>query len=231
MCGIAGAVGNLWAADVAPNHGLTACVERISLALRHRGPDGAGLWAAESSAVVLGHRRLAILDLSEAGAQPMVDAASGCVITFNGEIYNFKELRRELEALGEQFHSSSDTEVVLRAYTRWGLAVIPRLRGIFALGIWDPRSRCVHLVRDHMGIKPLYWARTRSSPFGKEIFLFASEVRGLLASGIVERRLDPAGVASYLSDHRPWRERVGPQHLHASMLLDGTLLRRTPHDR
>src|SRR6185312_15998945 len=97
------------------------CVARISAALRHRGPDGTGLWAAPSSEVVFGHRRLAILDLSEAGAQPMVDADSGCAITFNGEIYNFKELRRELEALGERFHSNSDTEVVLKAYKRWGL--------------------------------------------------------------------------------------------------------------
>ena len=202
MCGIAGAVGNLSppALDVASiRSAVTACVDRISLALRHRGPDGAGHWAAESSEVVFGHRRLAILDLSEAGAQPMIDAASGCVITFNGEIYNFKDLRRELEVLGEQFHSSSDTEVVLKAYKRWGLTVMPRLRGIFAMGIWDPRSRCVHLVRDHMGIKPLYWTTVRNSPLGKEVLLFASEVRALLASGIVERRLDPAGVALYLS--------------------------------
>lgn len=202
MCGIAGAIGNLSPPlhDVtAARDALTACVERISLAQRHRGPDGDGLWAASSSEVVFGHRRLAIIDLSEAGAQPMVDPASGCAITFNGEIYNFRELRRELETLGEQFHSSSDTEVVLKAYKRWGLSVVPRLRGIFAMGIWDPRSRAVHLVRDHMGIKPLYWTRTRSSSLGHEILLFASEVRALLASGMVERRLDPAGVASYLS--------------------------------
>jgi asparagine synthase (glutamine-hydrolysing) len=203
MCGIAGAVGNLSPSvlDVAPpiRSALTTCVERISVALRHRGPDGAGLWAAHSSEVVLGHRRLAVLDLSEAGAQPMVDTESGCVITFNGEIYNFKDLRRELETLGEQFHSSSDTEVVLKAYKRWGLKVVPRLRGIFAMGIWDPRSRCVHLVRDHMGVKPLYWTRLRDSPLGKETLLFASEVRALLASGMVERRLDPIAVASHLS--------------------------------
>lgn len=202
MCGIAGAVGSLSPSvrDVAPKRGATiACVERMSLALRHRGPDGAGIWAAETSEVVLGHRRLAILDLSEAGAQPMVDAESGCAITFNGEIYNFRDLRRELETLGEQFHSSSDTEVVLKAYKRWGLTVVPRLRGIFAMAIWDPRSRCVHLVRDHMGIKPLYWTRLRNSPLGNDIFLFASEVRALLASGMVERRLDPIAVASYLS--------------------------------
>lgn len=178
---------------------VTACVERISVAQRHRGPDGAGLWATESGEVVFGHRRLAILDLSAAGAQPMVDAGSGCAVTFNGEIYNFRELRRELEALGEQFHSCSDTEVVLKAYRRWGLTVVPRLRGIFALAIWDPRSRSVHLIRDQLGIKPLYWTRVQDSPLGREVLLFASEVRALLASGVVARRLDPAGVASYVS--------------------------------
>ena len=202
MCGIAGAVGTLSPAapEVAANRGgVTACVERISAAQRHRGPDGAGLWAAESAEVVFGHRRLAIIDLSEAGAQPMVDVASGCVITFNGEIYNFRELRRELEALGEQFRSSSDTEVILKAYSHWGLGIVPRLRGIFALAIWDPRSRSVHLVRDHLGIKPLYWTRVQNSSLGREVVLFASEVRALLASGVVARRLDPAGVATYLS--------------------------------
>jgi asparagine synthase (glutamine-hydrolysing) len=170
----------------------------MSDALRHRGPDGAGLWAAPSEAVVFGHRRLAILDLSEAGAQPMIDADSGCAITYNGEIYNFALLKRELEALGERFHSTSDTEIVLKAYKRWGLEVVPRLRGIFAMAIWDPRQRSVHLIRDQLGIKPLYWTMVHDSALGQEVVLFASEVRGLLASGVVERRLDPAGVASYL---------------------------------
>jgi len=194
MCGIAGAAGSI------SNRGATTeCVERISAAQRHRGPDGSGLWSAESGEAVFGHRRLAIIDLTEAGAQPMVDGASGCAITFNGEIYNFRELRAELEAFGERFNSSSDTEVVLKAYARWGLGVIPRLRGIFAMAIWDPRSRAVHLVRDHLGIKPLYWTKVHDSPLGREVVLFASEVRALLASGVVARRLDPAGVASYLS--------------------------------
>jgi asparagine synthase (glutamine-hydrolysing) len=202
MCGIAGAVSNLSPSALEVmriRDEVRACVERISVALRHRGPDGAGLWATERNAVVFGHRRLAIIDLSEAGAQPMVDAASGCAITFNGEIYNFRELRRELEALGEQFHSSSDTEVVVKAYKVWGLAVVPRLRGIFAMAIWDPRSGSVHLIRDHLGIKPLYWTVVRNGSLGRETLLFASEVRALLASGVVERRLDPAAVASYLS--------------------------------
>jgi asparagine synthase (glutamine-hydrolysing) len=201
MCGIAGAVGNLGPAALnAPNrNAVTASVERMSAAQRHRGPDGGGLWASDSAEVVFGHRRLAIIDLSEGGAQPMVDAATGCVITYNGEIYNFIELRRELESLGEQFRSSSDTEVILKAYGRWGLGVVRRLRGIFAMAIWDPRMRAVHLVRDHLGIKPLYWTRVRNSPLGSEVVLFASETRALLASGVVARRLDCGGVASYLS--------------------------------
>jgi asparagine synthase (glutamine-hydrolysing) len=202
MCGIAGAVGNLapFGLSPAPNRdAVSACVDRISSAQRHRGPDGAGSWTTESGEVVFGHRRLAIIDLSEAGAQPMVDAASGCVITFNGEIYNFREIRGELEALGEQFRSSSDTEVILKAYGRWGLGVVPRLRGIFAMAIWDPRARTVHLIRDHLGIKPLYWTRVPNGALGGDVLLFASEVRALLASGVVARRLDPAAVASYLS--------------------------------
>jgi asparagine synthase (glutamine-hydrolysing) len=156
------------------------------------------VWQSAGQEVVFGHRRLAILDLSEAGAQPMVDGASGCAITFNGEIYNFREIRNDLEALGEGFCSSSDTEVVLKAYRRWGIEAVKRFRGIFALALWDPHSRAVHLVRDPMGIKPLYWTAIREGDTGEEVVLFASEVRALLASGVVPRRLDPAAVASYL---------------------------------
>ena len=201
MCGVTGAVGELWhsqANSQPPRRELVDCVRRTSSALRHRGPDGSGLWAAKDAEVVFAHRRLAVLDLTAAGTQPMVDSESGCVITFNGEIYNFLELRHELEALGESFHSSSDTEVVLKAYKHWGLDAIPRLRGLFALAIWDPRSRSVHLVRDQMGIKPLYWTIARNGDTGREFLLFASEVRALLASGAVPRRLDPAAIASYL---------------------------------
>jgi asparagine synthase (glutamine-hydrolysing) len=232
MCGIAGAVGSL--SDPATNLAsirdkVMDCVTRVSGALRHRGPDGSGLWATDSREVVFAHRRLAILDLSEAGAQPMVDAASGCVITFNGEIYNFMSLRRELEALGEQFYSSSDTEVLLKAYKLWGLAVVSRLRGIFAMAIWDPRSRSVHLIRDHLGIKPLYWTLVRNGSLGRETLLFASEVRALLASGVVERRLDPAGVASYLSQGFV----VGPNTIveGISLLPAGNTLTITPGNR
>lgn len=200
MCGIAGAVRSLsLVRSVSVDERVVECVGRMGDALRHRGPDGSGMWCTERREVVFAHRRLAILDLSEAGAQPMVDAASGCAITFNGEIYNFLELRRELESGGERFFSNSDTEVVLKAFVRWGLDVVPRLRGIFAMGIWDPRSRSVHLVRDQMGIKPLYWTILRGGALGGETILFASELRSLLASAVVPRRLDATGVASYLA--------------------------------
>jgi asparagine synthase (glutamine-hydrolysing) len=201
MCGIAGAIRRIpEGPDSARprSERIGAVVERISAAQRHRGPDGCGLWQSTAQEVVFGHRRLAILDLSQAGAQPMVDPESGCAVTFNGEVYNFPAIRRDLEALGETFRSCCDTEVVLKAYKRWGIDAVERFRGIFALALWDPGSRAVHLVRDPMGIKPLYWTVYRDEDVGEEVVLFASEVRALLASGAVERHVDPAAVASYL---------------------------------
>jgi len=202
MCGIAGAIRRIGErGEAAARPRSDACgrvVARMTEAERHRGPDGHGLWASEGQEVVFGHRRLAILDLSDAGAQPMRDPETGCVIVFNGEIYNFRALRRDLEAAGESFRSTSDTEVILKAHARWGLEAVERFRGIFAFALWDPRARAVHLVRDPMGIKPLYWTTVTDAGTGEELTLFASEVRALLASGLVPRRLDPAAVASYL---------------------------------
>jgi asparagine synthase (glutamine-hydrolysing) len=202
MCAIAGAIRRIVdgrdAASRPRSERIVGLVKNISEAQRHRGPDGSGLWQSSGQEVVFGHQRLAILDLSEAGAQPMVDGDSGCAITFNGEIYNFPEIRRDLENLGERFRSSCDTEVILKAHKRWGVDAVKRFRGIFALALWDPRSRAVHLVRDPMGIKPLYWTIVFDGDTGEEVVLFASEVRALLASGAVPRRLDPAAVASYL---------------------------------
>jgi asparagine synthase (glutamine-hydrolysing) len=201
MCGIAGAIRSIPEerdSSRPRSERIGVVVERISEAQRHRGPDGYGLWQSSAQEVVFGHRRLAILDLSPAGAQPMVDPESGCAVTFNGEVYNFPAIRRDLEALGETFRSSCDTEVVLKAHKRWGIEAVERFRGIFALALWDPRARAVHLVRDPMGIKPLYWAVYRDDDTGEEVVLFASEVRALLASGAVARHLDPAAVASYL---------------------------------
>jgi asparagine synthase (glutamine-hydrolysing) len=202
MCGISGAVRRIpdggEMASRPRSEKIAEVVRRITAAQLHRGPDGSGFWQSSGQEVVFGHRRLAILDLSEAGAQPMVDGDSGCAITFNGEIYNFAEIRRDLEALGEGFRSSCDTEVILKAYKRWGIEAVGRFRGIFALALWDPRSRAVHLVRDPMGIKPLYWTTIRDGDTGEEVVLFSSEVRALLASGVVPRRLDPGAVATYL---------------------------------
>ncbi len=145
----------------------------------------------------------------------MIEAESGCAITFNGEIYNFQELRRELESSGETFHSSCDTEVILKSYKRWGIEAVGRLRGIFAFALWDPRGRAVHLVRDQMGIKPLYWTEAAVPETGEAVILFASEIRALLASGLVPRRLDPAAVASFL-----WHGFVvGPQTIVANVHL------------
>jgi asparagine synthase (glutamine-hydrolysing) len=201
MCGIAGAVRRIADAREAaarpPSGRIGALVEKISQAQRHRGPDGAGLWQSSGQEVVFGHRRLAILDVSEAGAQPMIDE-TGCAVTYNGEVYNFPEIRRDLEARGEAFRSACDTEVILKAYKHWGIDAVRRFRGIFALALWDPRARAVHLVRDPMGIKPLYWTAIRDGETGEEVLLFASEVRALLASEALPRRLDPAAVASYL---------------------------------
>jgi asparagine synthase (glutamine-hydrolysing) len=187
MCGIAGAAGLI-------DQSVVAAVHRMNDAQVHRGPDDAGTWTSsqgQAFEVALAHRRLAILDLSPAGAQPMHNPGTGDVLVFNGEIYNFKELRDELARGGARFVSQSDTEVILRAYEAWGPDALPRLRGIFAFGLWDARRRTLYLARDPMGVKPLYWTRQ-----GKTV-LFASELRALLAAG-VPRKLNPAGVASFL---------------------------------
>jgi asparagine synthase (glutamine-hydrolysing) len=186
---------------------VVAAVGRMNDAQAHRGPDDQGQWTSGKSAgaaspfeVTLAHRRLAIVDLSPAGAQPMRNPETGDMLTFNGEIYNFDVLRRELAARGARFVSTSDTEVILAAYAAWGVEAFARFRGIFAFGLWDARQRVLHLVRDPMGVKPLYWAVQ-----GRTLY-FASEVRALLEAG-VPRRLNPRAVASFL-----WHGYVvGPQ--------------------
>lgn len=165
----------------------------------HRGPDGRGFWRKGEEGergVMFCHRRLAILDVREIAGQPMVDANTGTVVTYNGEIYNYQELRRELNGLGHGFLTDSDTEVLLKAYVQWGEACFQRLRGMFAFALWDPRTNEVVLVRDRLGIKPLYYAQVKFSENGAAL-LFASEVRALLASGLVSRRLSPLGVSTY----------------------------------
>jgi asparagine synthase (glutamine-hydrolysing) len=193
MCGIAGAIGTIDSA-------VSEAVRRMSDAQQHRGPDASGLWTsnpAGGEGVVLAHRRLAIIDLSEDGRQPMADPETGNVIVFNGEIYNFASLRRELEAGGARFKSRSDTEVILKAYARWGPECIGRLRGMFAFALWDAGRGTLLFARDRLGIKPLYLCSV-VRPGGTRALLFASEVRALLASGLVERDLDPVALASYV---------------------------------
>lgn len=186
MCGIAGVVGST-------GDRALADTGRMLGAMLHRGPDQDGTWQAPvAQGPTFGHRRLSILDLSEAGRQPMIHHDSGVVVVFNGECYNFQELRAELEPLGHRFVSTSDTEVILAAYVQWGEAFVERLRGMFAIAIWDPRTATVFLARDRLGIKPLYFT------FQGQNLLFASELRALLAVPGVERKLDPRGLESFL---------------------------------
>ncbi|MCJ1698925.1 N-acetylglutaminylglutamine amidotransferase [Rathayibacter festucae] len=187
MCGIAGEIRFDGArADI-------GAVDRMTGCLVHRGPDGDGLWAA--GRVALGHRRLAIIDLSAAGAQPMVDAALGLTIVFNGCIYNHRELRAELEGKGHRFFSHSDTEVIGKAYAQWGEDCVDHLLGMFAFAIVERESGRVVLARDRLGIKPLYLDETR------ERIRFASTVQSLLAAGGVDTSIDRTALMLYLSFH------------------------------
>jgi asparagine synthase (glutamine-hydrolysing) len=159
--------------------------------LGHRGPDGCGTWSNAARSVWLGHTRLSIVDLTTAGAQPMEDATAGNVIAFNGEIYNHPELRKELEQLGVVFNGHSDTETLLKAYGIWGPAVFRKLRGMFALAVWDKKRQCLVLARDALGIKPLYFIRV-----GGNGLCFASEARPLLR--LSPQKLSAEGISSYL---------------------------------
>jgi asparagine synthase (glutamine-hydrolysing) len=193
MCGIAGLIGRV-------DDGNRAALRRMSEALAHRGPDAAGFWELTTGedgwGVLLGHRRLSILDLSPAGAQPMVDASSGDVIVQNGEIYNYIELRQQLRAAGHEFHSSGDTAVMLRALSLAGTDAITTLRGMFAFGFWSVAQRSLTLARDPLGIKPLYFARN-PDPRGSWSLAFASEIRAIMASGLLGTpRLNPLAAAS-----------------------------------
>ena len=190
MCGIAGIVGEL-------DSELEACLERMLTAQTHRGPDDSGVFRGEGNpSAIFGFRRLAILDLTLEGHQPMVDRQRGNVVVFNGEIYNFASLKAELEASGEVFRSKCDTEVLLNAYGRYGAEAIRKLRGMFAFAIYDPRQRTVTLARDRLGIKPLYYAELQHR--SRRVLLFSSELRSLLATKLFDRRLDPTSLSSYM---------------------------------
>ena len=208
MCGIAGII-RFDGAPVAHED-----LARMSEAQRHRGPDGDGTWA--DGPVGLGHRRLAIIDLSPAGSQPM-RAPGGHVITYNGEVYNFKELRRELESLGHAFVSTSDTEVVVHAWAEWGERCIQRLNGHFAFAVWSPDRRRLTLVRDRFGVKPLYYHD------GGSFLAFASEVKALLALPSVPRRLSLQALNEYFTFQNIFTDRTlfeGVKLLPAGCLME-----------
>jgi asparagine synthase (glutamine-hydrolysing) len=160
-------------------------------AMSARGPDGWGAWASDDGAVGLGHRRLAVIDLSERGSQPMISAEHGLAVVFNGEIYNYSELRSELAAKGYRFRSTSDTEVLLFLYAEYGMALCDRLRGMYAFALYDGKGGELLLARDPFGMKPLYYADDG------RVLRFASQVKALLAGGAVDTRPEPAGHVGY----------------------------------
>ncbi len=193
MCGIAGIIGRVDDLNL-------AALKRMSDAMVHRGPDASGTWVSAPDSrgwgALLAHRRLSILDLSPAGAQPMIDPVTGHVVVFNGEIYNFVDLRRRLMAEGQELRSTGDTAVMLRALGLHGPRAVSWFRGMFAFACWNPTNRRLLLARDPLGLKPLYLARASDPDAGWSI-AFASELRALLASGLLGApRLNPQAVAS-----------------------------------
>ncbi|MCA9877721.1 MAG: asparagine synthase (glutamine-hydrolyzing), partial [Thermomicrobiales bacterium] len=189
MCGITG----LWGPPVSTGSELTRAVKAMTQMLEHRGPDDFGIWIDESQGVALGFRRLAIVDLSSNGHQPMSSASGRYEMVFNGEIYNFAELRRELEALGFRFRGGSDTEVILAAIEAWTLDVaVTRFVGMFAIALWDREHRRLHLVRDRLGIKPLYYGW-----FGQTL-MFGSELKALAVHPDFEPEINRDSLALYL---------------------------------
>ena len=190
MCGIAGLID--WRAATSAD-ALRAAGEAMNETLRHRGPDDGAIWAEAEGGVVLGQRRLAIIDLSPGGAQPMHSADRRYVITFNGEIYNYRDIRQELAAAGRAMRSDSDTEVLLEACALWGVeAAIERTIGMFAFALWDRSARTLHLARDRLGIKPLYYA---ASP---DRLLFASQLKAFRALPGWQPTIDEDAVAGFL---------------------------------
>jgi asparagine synthase (glutamine-hydrolysing) len=185
MCGIAGVI-HLNGSPISP-----VVLKAMTDAIAHRGPDGEGQWIEGN--VGLGHRRLAIIDLSPAGHQPMITSDNRYVLSYNGEIYNFKELRIELEALGYQFRSQTDSEVVLNALAKWGVKALNRFNGMFAIALWDRKEKTLLLARDRYGIKPLYYGRQGS------FFAFGSEQKAILAMPEFHRSLDKEALLEYFT--------------------------------
>src|SRR2546425_1064694 len=199
MCGIAGLVGK----------NPSDCIPAMLQSIEHRGRDDEGIWISEpldesGRRVSLGHRRLSIIDPSSAGHQPMLSTNGRFVITLNGEIYNYRELREQLKSKGHNFRTQTDTEVLLAAWAEWGVECLPRLNGMFAFALWDERERTLTLARDRVGIKPLYYAHPseNAANSGRDkhpsgTFVFASEVKAILASGLIEPKLEKEALHQF----------------------------------
>jgi asparagine synthase (glutamine-hydrolysing) len=188
MCGIAGIIG-----FNDHDNQLETKIKKMQTALQHRGPDDAGIYISTDKQTALAHTRLSILDLSPAGHQPMSTSDGRYSITFNGEIYNFQELRENLISQGEKFHSQTDTEVILKLYQRMGSDCVQHLRGMFAFAIWDDLEKTCFLARDHLGIKPLYYWQSGTN------LVFASELRAVLASDLPAVKMSVEGLYGYLT--------------------------------
>jgi asparagine synthase (glutamine-hydrolysing) len=186
MCGIAGIL--------SPSLASSRAVQAMMDLQSYRGPDGDGLWLSPDGRCALGHRRLAIIDLSERGRQPMLDPAAGLAITYNGEIYNFLEVRERLRGLGHAFATDSDTEVLLRAYQQWGVDCLAELNGMFAFALWDGRRQSLFCARDRFGEKPFVYALAGGA------FVFASEAKALALLRGVDGEVDDGVLAAYAAD-------------------------------
>ena len=198
MCGVVGIL-NLNGEPVSPQ-----TLQRMTDEVAHRGPDGEGQWI--EGPIGLGHRRLSIIDLSPAGHQPMQTPDGRFVISYNGEIYNFRELRMELETKGHQFRSRTDTEVLLCALAEWGMGALDRLNGMFAFALWDRENKRLTLARDRYGIKPLYYCMVGST------FLFASELKAFRPHPSFRAEIDREALLEYFTFQ--------------NFFTDGTLLKR-----
>src|SRR3954463_7978829 len=220
MCGIAGFVG---VGPLAQDAGARAT--RMRDILIHRGPDEAGLHCDAHAA--LAHRRLSIVDLST-GQQPLSNEDGSVWVAFNGEIYNHADVRAELERHGHVYRTKSDTETIVHAYEQWGEACVHRFRGMFAFAVWDAPKRRLLLVRDRLGIKPLYWART------PDALLFGSEIKAILASGLIEPRANEQVLPEVLSTRYTSGEdtmfrgvhKLLPGHL---MIFEGGVIKKTQY--
>ena len=200
MCGITGLI-NLDGAPVSP-----VILKRMTDAIAHRGPDGEGQWIEGN--IGLGHRRLAIIDLSPAGHQPMISADHRYVLSYNGEVYNYRELRADLESEGVWFRSRTDSEVVLYALARWGAEAVLRFNGMFALALWDRKEQTLLLARDRYGIKPLYYARQGNT------FAFGSEQKAILAQPGFQCRLDKPALLEYFTFQNIFTDRTLLEDVH-----------------